>query len=57
MLSTLGDWLLLSGYVVAMFVSVYLYRIASEEAMLTKELGESYAEYRRRTHKLVPFLY
>ena len=65
----LGEILLWTGFAIlsgnailfivipAMFVSVYLYRIASEEAMLTKELGESYAEYRRRTHKLVPFLY
>ena len=65
----LGEILLWTGFAIlsgnailfivipAMFVSVYLYRIASEEAMLTKELGKSYAEYRRRTRKLIPFLY
>jgi protein-S-isoprenylcysteine O-methyltransferase Ste14 len=40
-----------------MFVVVYLYRISVEERMLTKELGEDYAHYRERTHKLIPFIY
>jgi len=40
-----------------MFVSVYLHRIAAEEAMLEKELGEDYALYRRGTHRLIPFIY
>ena len=40
-----------------MFVAVYLYRISSEESMLARELGEDYAAYRKRTKKLIPFLY
>jgi protein-S-isoprenylcysteine O-methyltransferase Ste14 len=40
-----------------MFVVIYLYRISVEELMLGQELGEDYAEYRRRTQRLLPFLY
>jgi len=40
-----------------MFVGVYLYRISVEERMLGQELGGEYAEYRKRTRKLVPYLY
>jgi protein-S-isoprenylcysteine O-methyltransferase Ste14 len=29
----------------------------SEEALLQSEFGERYADYRRRTWRLVPFLY
>jgi len=36
---------------------VYLYRISVEEAMLVKELGDEYVQYKRRTRKLIPFLY
>jgi len=40
-----------------MFTIVYLYRISVEERMLVEELGDDYVQYRRRTRKLVPFLY
>jgi protein-S-isoprenylcysteine O-methyltransferase Ste14 len=40
-----------------MFVGIYLYRISVEERMLGEELGGDYAAYRRRTRRLVPFLY
>jgi protein-S-isoprenylcysteine O-methyltransferase Ste14 len=40
-----------------MFVAVLLYRISSEERMLLSELGDDYVRYRRRTRKLIPFVY
>jgi len=40
-----------------MFVAVYLYRISVEERMLVGMLGDSYVQYRRRTHKLIPCVY
>lgn len=40
-----------------MLIAVYLYRISSEEQMLANDLGDSYREYQRKTHKLIPFLY
>jgi protein-S-isoprenylcysteine O-methyltransferase Ste14 len=40
-----------------MFVAVLLYRISSEEKMLTKELGDDYVRYKQRTHRLIPFVY
>jgi protein-S-isoprenylcysteine O-methyltransferase Ste14 len=32
-------------------------RMNSEEALLESEFGERYADYRRRTWRLLPFLY
>jgi len=57
-----GFGVLSSSLVVAllfpvMFTIVYLYRISVEERMLVEELGDDYVQYRRRTRKLVPFLY
>jgi protein-S-isoprenylcysteine O-methyltransferase len=40
-----------------LFVAAYLYRISVEERMLTQELGDDYVQYRRRTRKLIPFVY
>ena len=40
-----------------MFVAVYLYRISAEESMLAKELGVDYSVYRKRTKRLIPFIY
>jgi len=65
----LGEVLLWTGFAIlssnavlfivipVMLLAAYLYRIASEEAMLVKELGESYVQYQKRTHRLIPFLY
>ena len=41
----------------AMFVTVYLYRISSEERMLVKELGDDYVRYQDRTRRLIPLVY
>jgi protein-S-isoprenylcysteine O-methyltransferase Ste14 len=35
----------------------YHYRIRTEEAMLLETLGETYARYRSRTWRLLPFIY
>jgi protein-S-isoprenylcysteine O-methyltransferase Ste14 len=40
-----------------MFVAVLLYRISSEEKMLTRELGDDYVRYKQKTHRLIPFVY
>ena len=65
----LGDILLWSGFGVlssnliivflfpVMFVAIYLYRISVEEKMLIETLGDQYVQYRKRAHKLVPFVY
>ena len=38
-------------------VYVRVARMNSEEALLESEFGERYADYRRRTWRLLPFLY
>ena len=65
----LGDLLLWSGFGVlsgnvvilllfpVMFTAVYLYRIKVEERMLVQTLGVEYSQYRKRTRKLIPFVY
>lgn len=35
----------------------YLYRINNEERMLLKEFGDEYRDYKRRTKKIIPFIY
>ena len=40
-----------------MFVAAYAYRINVEEKMLVESLGNDYAEYRKKTYRLVPFIY
>ena len=56
-LGILSSNLLIAFLFPVVFVAVYLYRISVEEAMLVKELGDGYVQYKRRTRKLVPFLY
>ena len=43
--------------VAALMGNAYSRRIASEEAMLTGRFGSVYAEYSRRTKKLIPFIW
>jgi protein-S-isoprenylcysteine O-methyltransferase Ste14 len=38
-------------------VQAFGYRIRSEEAMLIARFGQEYEEYRRRTKRLIPYLY
>jgi len=49
-----GNWIVLSIVLVVMF-SVYVYRIQSEEQMLLATNAE-YAEYKKKTWKLIPFV-
>jgi len=44
-------------FLVAGFLAVLLARIKSEEALLASTFGEEYEAYRRRTWRLVPWLY
>ena len=52
----LGNWL--AFWIVALAAPcIYLVRIREEEAALAAAFGEAYAAYRRRTTRLVPWLY
>ena len=42
---------------IALLVPVLIGTIRAEEAQLLSEFGENYADYRRRTWRLLPFLY
>jgi protein-S-isoprenylcysteine O-methyltransferase Ste14 len=41
----------------ALMGNAYSRRIAAEEAMLTGRFGSAYAEYSRRTKRLIPFIW
>lgn len=43
--------------VAALMGNAYRRRIAAEEAMLTGRFGSAYAEYSRRTKRLIPFIW
>jgi protein-S-isoprenylcysteine O-methyltransferase Ste14 len=58
----LFGWALIFRSSIGVLVSLLLLpplvaRMNSEEALLESEFGERYADYRRRTWRLVPFLY
>jgi protein-S-isoprenylcysteine O-methyltransferase Ste14 len=52
----LGNWAGLAATLSCMGFA-YAYRIPIEEAALTSALGEVYKQYRKRTWRLVPFLF
>jgi len=52
----LGDWLSAVVVLAAALVS-YGYRIHVEEKALVAGLGERYVDYRRRTQRLIPWVY
>jgi protein-S-isoprenylcysteine O-methyltransferase Ste14 len=35
----------------------YLYRIKVEEKFMLEEFGDKYEEYKKRTKRLIPFVY
>ena len=57
----LGFTLILSsmyGFAIVLFGGLFLpFRIEIEERMLLEEFGEEYEEYRKRTKKLIPYIY
>jgi protein-S-isoprenylcysteine O-methyltransferase Ste14 len=62
MLLGLFGWVLVFRSGIGVLVSLLILpplvaRMNSEEALLESEFGERYAEYRRRTWRLVPFVY
>lgn len=50
------NWILIIIFTCLFFI-VYIYRIKAEEKMLVLEFGEQYLNYRRKTWRLIPFLY
>jgi protein-S-isoprenylcysteine O-methyltransferase Ste14 len=40
-----------------LLLGAYSWRISAEERLLADTFGDDYEEYRRRTKRLVPFLY
>ena len=50
------NWIVLA-VVTVVCCAAYLYRIHSEEAMLMASFGTEYEDYRRRTRRLIPFIY
>src|SRR5712664_3077417 len=52
----LGNWAGLAATLSCMGIA-YAYRIRIEEAALASALGETYKEYRKRTWRLVPFVF
>lgn len=57
----LGFTLILSsmyGFVIVLVGGLFLpFRIEIEERMLLEEFGQEYEEYRKRTKKLIPYIY
>jgi len=53
---SLGNWAGLAVLISCMGLA-YAYRIPTEEAALAAALGDTYMQYRKRTWRLVPFLF
>lgn len=51
-----GNWLALVVLFIIVFLA-FLQRIAVEEGVLSRELGEPYQSYIKRSKRLIPFLY
>jgi len=48
----------LYGFLIMLGVFLcYLYRIKNEENMLLKKFGDEYQEYKKKTKKIIPFIY
>jgi len=46
------------GFIVMVAASIFLIiRIQTEEKMLVSEFGKEYEEYKKRTKKLLPYIY
>ena len=44
-------------FAIAIMLTIFAYKIRLEEKVLDQHFGERYAEYRRRTRALIPFLF
>lgn len=53
---SLNNWLSLAVVTIILFFS-FVRRISVEERALTKEFGDEYIQYIKRTKKLIPFIY
>ena len=51
-----GSWIA-TAFTAALLLIVYLWRIYAEEALLRAAFGQRYADYMRRTKRLLPFLF
>ena len=51
-----GSWIA-AAFTAALLLIVYLWRIYAEEALLRAAFGQRYADYMRRTKRLLPFLF
>jgi len=51
-----SNWIALTLVTLVCLIA-YIYRMRSEEAMLVARFGQEYEEYRRRTKRLIPYLY
>jgi protein-S-isoprenylcysteine O-methyltransferase len=51
-----ANWLAVA-VIVPVVLAAYLFRISAEETMLRATFGEEYEQYRRRTWRLIPFLF
>ena len=52
----LGNWIA-AALTLALLGAVYLWRVNAEEALLCTSFGPEYADYQRRTKRLIPYLY
>jgi len=50
------NWIALA-VIVVITVSAYIYRVQTEEAMLTQAFDEEFITYRAKTWGLIPFIY
>lgn len=50
------NWILITIFTCLFFI-IYIYRISAEEKMLVVEFGEQYINYKKKTWRLIPFLF
>ncbi|WNI35313.1 isoprenylcysteine carboxylmethyltransferase family protein [Chryseobacterium sp. SG20098] len=57
LLTSFGLGLYLNNWLSLVFALAFAYRIKIEEQTLIEQFGDEYIEYRKRTKKLIPFIY
>ena len=53
---SLNNWLSLS-FVTILITIAFLHRIKIEEKLLTDKFGADYLDYKRKTYRLIPWIY